>query len=60
LLIQSSAGYPCDMFDIKKIAKENCLYVIEEEAYTIGSRYADPDKLQKYQIKIISGEGSEQ
>ena len=35
------AGQPCNMSDINKIAKENCLYVIEDAAHAIGSRYAD-------------------
>lgn len=35
------AGQPCNMPDIKKIAKENCFYVIEDAAHAIGSRYAD-------------------
>jgi UDP-4-amino-4,6-dideoxy-N-acetyl-beta-L-altrosamine transaminase len=35
------AGQPCNMSDIKKITKENRLYVIEDAAHAIGSRYAD-------------------
>ncbi len=33
------AGQSCDMEEISKIAKENCLFVIEDAAHAIGSDY---------------------
>ncbi|MCX5785937.1 MAG: UDP-4-amino-4,6-dideoxy-N-acetyl-beta-L-altrosamine transaminase [Elusimicrobia bacterium] len=35
------AGQTCDMSAIKKLADENNLYVIEDAAHAIGSKYAD-------------------
>ncbi len=39
------AGQPCDMKEIKKIADENGLYVIEDAAHAIGSKYEDASKV---------------
>jgi len=35
------AGQPCDMQKIKKIAKEYNLFIIEDAAHAIGSKYGD-------------------
>lgn len=35
------AGQPCEMQAIKRIAEANHLYVIEDAAHAIGSKYAD-------------------
>ena len=35
------AGQPCDMEQINQIAKKHSLFVIEDAAHAIGSRYAD-------------------
>ena len=35
------AGQPCDMKEIKEIANENNLYIIEDAAHSIGSKYND-------------------
>lgn len=32
-------GYPCDMTEVKKMAKEKKLFIIEDAAEAIGSRY---------------------
>ena len=32
-------GYPCDMKSIKKISRENHLFVVEDAAHACGSRY---------------------
>ncbi len=33
------AGQPCDIFEIKEIARENDLYVIEDAAHAVGADY---------------------
>lgn len=35
------AGQPCEMQEINKIAKNNKLFIIEDAAHAIGSKYAD-------------------
>ncbi len=35
------AGQPCEMKEINKIAKNNKLFIIEDAAHAIGSKYAD-------------------
>ena len=35
------AGYPCDMENISKLAKENNLIVIEDACHALGARYKD-------------------
>lgn len=39
------AGRPCNMNEIKKIADENNLYLIEDAAHAIGSNYPDGSKV---------------
>jgi len=39
------AGQPCDMANIKALANENNLYVIEDASHAIGSTYADKYKV---------------
>ena len=35
------AGQPCEMDKIKKVAKQNGLFIIEDASHAIGSKYAD-------------------
>jgi UDP-4-amino-4,6-dideoxy-N-acetyl-beta-L-altrosamine transaminase len=35
------AGQPCEMHEIATVGKENDLFIIEDAAHAIGSRYAD-------------------
>jgi perosamine synthetase len=35
------AGYPCDMMEINRIAKENNIVVIEDAAHALGATYND-------------------
>ncbi|MCD6579939.1 UDP-4-amino-4,6-dideoxy-N-acetyl-beta-L-altrosamine transaminase [bacterium] len=39
------AGQPCDMDKIKKIAKQNGLFIIEDATHAIGSKYDDGSRV---------------
>lgn len=39
------AGHPCDMNKIQDIARKHDLYVIEDAAHAIGSKYSDGSKV---------------
>ena len=39
------AGQPCDMEGIKKVTEKHGVYIIEDAAHAIGSKYADGSKV---------------
>jgi len=41
IMVVHWAGYPCDMAEINKIAKEHNLKVIEDAAHALGAKYQD-------------------
>jgi len=47
-------GYPCDMDEINRIAKENNLYVIEDSAEAHGSKYKSKNVGSLSDISIFS------
>ena len=41
IIVVHMAGYPCEMREIQKICKDNNIFLIEDCAHALGSRYND-------------------
>ena len=48
------AGQPCKMDQIQKIAKNNDLYIIEDAAHAIGSKYSDGSRVGNCKFSDIT------
>lgn len=66
LMVVDYAGHPCDLAEIKEIARENDLYLIEDAAHALGAAYngkkigtfADITVFSFHPVKpITTGEG---